>query len=73
MDHDEVTEIVGRIATEVAKRDGMTDASFVMHVYGEVQREAPEVVEFLRHVRPLSDPYQSLKWFIPDDLGFTTS
>jgi hypothetical protein len=50
-----------------------TDASFVLDVCGRVATEAPEVIEYLEAEHPESDPYQALKWFIPDDLGFTTS
>jgi hypothetical protein len=44
-----------------------------MEVYARVANEAPELIEYLRERHPGTDPYQSLKWFLPDDLGFTTS
>jgi hypothetical protein len=73
MNRDQVTEKVGEIAASVARDSSTTDASFVLDVYGRVVAEAPDVIEYLEAEHPESDPYQALKWFIPDDLGFTTS
>lgn len=73
MNHDEVTERVGEISRKVAASEGLTDTDFVMQVYARVCAEAPEVIDYLTQERPGSDPYQQLKWFIPDDLGFRIS
>jgi hypothetical protein len=73
MNRDEVSEIVEAIATRVAREPGMSDATFVVHVYARVRDDAPEVSDYIRDAHPGTDPYQALKWFIPDHLGFSTS
>lgn len=70
MNHDEMTEVVAKISRRVAAQPRVTEANFPMFAYAAVRDEAPEVIEYLKQQQPLSDAYQALKWFIPDDLGF---
>lgn len=70
--HDDVSYIVNGVA-RVVVREGTSDGTYPLDVFGRIQQYHRPVISYLEEQHPEVDPYQAMKWFLPDDLGYSVS